>query len=88
MTDSDNTIEISVLFFAQAHELAGTARRALVLPVSATVGDAAATLGQEHPRLEPLLEKCRMAVDQEFVDATQKLEDGSELAVIPPVSGG
>ena len=70
--------------FAALRELAGTAERELELPEGTRVGDVWATLpelGAEPPGL-------LYAVNKEYVAAEHELEDGDELAVIPPVSGG
>lgn len=79
---------IHVLLFAGLREIA----RAQILPVEidddATAGDLLAALGRQHPALAPLLPPCRVAVDQEFVDAGAPLRGAREVAVIPPVSGG
>lgn len=79
---------IHVLLFAGLREIA----RAQTLPVEidddATAGDLLAALGRQHPPLAPLLGPCRVALDQEFVDARAPLRGVGEVAVIPPVSGG
>ena len=88
MADGNETIEVSVLFFARAHELAGRARDSLVLPKHSTVAQAEEALRRKFPLLGAHIDRCRIAVDQEFAEPSRELEDGSELAVIPPVSGG
>ncbi len=45
-------------------------------------------LAGRHPRLTPVLARCRIAVDQDFVPEDAAVRDGAEVAVIPPVSGG
>ena len=88
MSSSQNRIEVTVLFFARAHELAGTTRESLSLPASATVAEAEQVLRERYPLLAKLLDSSRIAVDEEFADPGQKLRNGAVLAVIPPVSGG
>lgn len=88
MTSGGETIAVSVLFFARARELAGTTGATLALRAPATVGDARAALTETYPALGKYLDSCRLAVDQEFSAMDRPLEDGSELAIIPPVSGG
>ena len=79
---------IHVLLFAGLREIA----RAQTLPVEidddATAGDLLAALGRQHPALAPQLPPCRVAVDQELVDAGAPIRGAREIAVIPPVSGG
>jgi molybdopterin synthase catalytic subunit len=79
---------ITVLFFAQARERAGTARRSLELPAGSSVADALAALGKAHPDLEPLWPHLAVALDRQLVEHGRALRDGAELALLPPVSGG
>ncbi len=81
-------MEITVLFFARARELAATDTVSIELPESAHVSDAIGVLGQRFPELGPLLGSCRTAVDEEFAACEAPLRDGCVLAIIPPVSGG
>ncbi|MCZ6795325.1 MAG: molybdopterin converting factor subunit 1 [Planctomycetota bacterium] len=84
----EEQIEVNVLFFARAHELAGTSRDTMVLRRGATVAEAQDALGRKFPRLAGLLERSRIAVDEEFASPSRTIDDGAVLAVIPPVSGG
>lgn len=79
---------ITVLFFAQAREHAGTARSTLELPAGSRVADALARLERAHPALGPLWPHLAVAVDRHLVRGDAALEDGAELALLPPVSGG
>jgi len=88
MTTERQTIGVRVLFFARAHELAGTSRGTLELPAGARVADAQAELRSKYPALAPFIDRCRIAVDEEFAEPERELTEGCELAVLPPVSGG
>jgi molybdopterin synthase catalytic subunit len=81
-------LTLNVLYFAHVRERAGTAREALALPSGATVRDAVAAIVHRHPGVAELLPALRVALDGEFVDLGTALGDGSELVLIPPVSGG
>jgi len=76
-----------VLFFAGARDAAGTARETLS-SAPATVAELRRALAAAHPRLGPVLARCRIAVDQEFAEDEAPLRDGAEVAVVPPVAGG
>jgi len=78
---------IQVLYFAGARDAAGAARETLAA-APATVGDLRRSLAAAHPALARILERCRIAVDQEFAEDAAALRDGAEVAVVPPVSGG
>jgi molybdopterin synthase catalytic subunit len=78
---------VSVLYFAGARDAAGTSGETLPR-TPRTVGDLRQALADAHPRLGPVLARCRIAVDQEFADDSVALRDGAEVAVVPPVAGG
>jgi molybdopterin synthase catalytic subunit len=78
-------MRVTVLYFAAARERTGTSRDTLDLPEGATARDALAAAVEKHEALRPIADKLRVAVDQEF-NGTPR--EGSEVALIPPVSGG
>ena len=80
--------DVTLLYFAQAEERCGCARETLHLPPLLELADLREQLGTRHPRLRELLPHCRFALDQSFASGALALREGSELAVIPPVSGG
>ncbi len=77
-----------VLLFARARELAGQGRLRVEVADGATVGDLRLALAVAEPRLVDLLRRSAVAVDQEFAGDEVVLESGSEIALLPPVSGG
>jgi molybdopterin synthase catalytic subunit len=81
-------MRVTVLYFAAARERAGTDRESLELPAGATAGQAKARALELHPALRPIAGQLRLAVDRSFAPDAQPLSDGSEVALIPPVSGG
>ena len=54
----------------------------------ATTADLRTALARDHPRLAVLLERSALAVNAEFAAADQQLQEGDEIALLPPVSGG
>ena len=76
-------MRVTVRLFAALRERAGTGKRELELPAGATAGDvfAALGLGDEPSGLS-------YAVNREYADRSAALQDGDEIAVITPVSGG
>ena len=76
-------MEVTVRLFAMLRERAGVPELTLELPEGARVSDALDSLEGLAEGI-PLV----MAVNREYADATQVLDSGDELALIPPVSGG
>ena len=81
-------MQIQVKLFALLREMAGTDTVALEIPNAANAGQALYALSQLHPVLQPYLDNVRLALNMDFVDETASLDEGDELHLIPPVSGG
>jgi len=81
-------MRVTMLYFAAARERAGVSSEGLELPEGATAAQALAAACERHPALSAIAAKLRIAVDQDFAQPDRKLREGSELALIPPVSGG
>jgi molybdopterin synthase catalytic subunit len=80
-------MQIAVRCFATLRELAGD-RMSLSLPAGASVADAWAVLAQEHPALVPHRPFVRAARNGAYADWEAQLEEGDQVAFLPPVSGG
>ena len=76
-------MNVRVRLFAALRERAGAGSVDLALPDGAVVADVwgALPLGDEPPGI-------LFAVNRAYSDRAQTLEDGDEVALIPPVSGG
>lgn len=79
---------ITVKLFASLRREAGTDELTLELPPGATAGDAVAALRSGPLPWLPARETFAVAVDREYAADATPLEDGCELALVPPVSGG
>lgn len=82
-------MKVSVHYYAAAKELAGCP--------SATFEVSSETLTQEQlrdavtgrfPALAGFVERMRLAVNGDFVDASELIRDGDRVDVLPPVAGG
>jgi len=81
-------MQVTIHFFARARDLAGTPAASLSLPDAATVGQLRRHLALAYPKLASLLERSAVAVDNEYADDDRRLSSESEVALLPPVSGG
>src|SRR5439155_21487617 len=80
-------MNVQVRLFASAREAAGVGHLLLELRDGATVRDALAAITTQHP-LVGEIPRMVIAKDREYASLDETLADGSELALIPPVSGG
>jgi molybdopterin synthase catalytic subunit len=81
-------VQVTVLLFARLREVVGEGHIQLELPAGADAGTAYAALAAVAPELGAMRSKVRCAVAGEYADWGTILEDGAELALIPPTAGG
>ena len=81
-------MNVSVRLFARAKDLAGADHVTVFLPAGSTVGELRRRLVKEEPALAGILERCALAVNNEFADDTLTVPAQAEIALLPPVSGG
>ena len=79
---------VTVRLFAYLSDCVGTDRLQLDLEAGSHVSHAQSALISRFPALDPWLSRLRTAVNAAYQDADFPLNDGDELALIPPVSGG
>lgn len=79
---------VTVLYFAAARERAGRASESVEVGDGASAGDVLDAAIAQHPALAALRPHLRVAVNEAFVSLDERVADGAEVALIPPVSGG
>jgi MoaE-MoaD fusion protein len=80
-------VTVTVRLFASLRERAGVGRLTRTVPEGTTAGALLAALQEDLPALRAT-GRIALAVNSEYTSADQRLADGDELALIPPVSGG
>lgn len=81
-------MKVRVLFFSQLKEIAGASQSEEEIAERATVADLLANLYARLPRLQMWDENILVGVGVEFVDRNYVLQNGDEVAIMPPVQGG
>jgi molybdopterin synthase catalytic subunit/molybdopterin converting factor small subunit len=81
-------MKIRLLAFASAADALGSGEREIELPDGSRISDLRARLDRDHPQLAPLWSRLAIAVDGRIVPAGTILQEGAEVALLPPVSGG
>ncbi len=79
---------VKVLFFASVRDLVGDAQRMVSLANGSTVADLIAELALAHKRFIEMAPSLMVSVNQEYMSRDTVLNEGDEVAFIPPVSGG
>jgi MoaE-MoaD fusion protein len=81
-------LPVTVHYFAIVRELLGRASEERAIEHDTTIDDLMRDLEAEQPRLRALRRSLMFMVNEEYADPGHRLEDGDEVALIPPVSGG
>ena len=81
-------MRLRVKLFAVARQRAGQAEIEVELPEQATVRQLRGALVEQFPPLVDVLAHTRIAVNSDYAADDFSLSSASEIALIPPVSGG
>jgi molybdopterin synthase sulfur carrier subunit len=81
-------MKLEVRLFARARDAAGAERVTVDLPAQARVVDLRAALAADYPKLASLAPSLLVAVGNDYAGDQAILEQHSEIACFPPVSGG
>jgi molybdopterin synthase sulfur carrier subunit len=81
-------VTVTVKLFAAYQEVCGVSEFKLDLPENTPVVTVRDRLIAEHPELEQWQAITRFGVNLQFVEPETLLQDGDEVVLIPPVSGG
>lgn len=79
---------ITLRHFAIIRETVGAEVETRAVPDGTTAADIAAALSAAYPRIAGLLRTSPVMVNAAYADLDKALEDGDEVAFIPPVAGG
>ena len=81
-------MKITIRFFAMLREVVGTDSISLELSGSKPVFDVVKEIQVAFPGLEKYTSITSFAVNGEYAKRDVMLQDGDELALLPPISGG
>ncbi|KAJ1357381.1 hypothetical protein KIN20_015517 [Parelaphostrongylus tenuis] len=88
---TEDPVEVKVLFFGRARELMDCDERRACLPRNVPYHRLKELIFEEiFKDLNAISSSCVLAVDQKYVNDNKmvKLNEFSEVAIIPPLSGG
>ena len=81
-------MKVCVKLFAAAREIIGGSEIDVEATEGASIAEVRTALRTAVPHLASLLLNSRWAVNNEFVTDATLVDENSEVALIPPVSGG
>lgn len=79
---------VTVRLFARLREIAGTDELQRPAGEQATVRDVWDAMAREWPALGPYAASLSCAVNAQYARMATPVNDGDEVAFLPPVSGG
>jgi MoaE-MoaD fusion protein len=81
-------MHVRLLFFATLKDIVGARQMQVDVPAGSTVSDVLSHLESTYPRIKEYRPIVLTAVNEEYVDQAARVQDGDEVAIFPPVSGG
>jgi molybdopterin synthase catalytic subunit len=81
-------MKIAVKLFAVARQRVGQGTIEVEVPVGLTVRQLRTTLAEQFPPLADILPHIRIALNNEYATDANPITATTEIALIPPVSGG
>ena len=83
-----SSVTVSVAYFAQARELAGTKEDKFVLHDPADMNHLFSEIMNAHPKLQGIRDVLSSLVNGRAVWENVVLNDGDHVTLFPPVGGG
>lgn len=81
-------IDIVVKFFAMVRQTVGKRKMDLDIKKGTKVNELVEDLIEDYPELDNIREILIVSVNKKTAADDQILEDGDEVAIMPPVTGG
>jgi molybdopterin converting factor subunit 1 len=81
-------MRVKVLLFGRLHELAGLRELECEVPREAKVATVWQAVTGRFPSVGPYARSVSAAVNAEFAKMTTAVDEGDEVAFLPPVAGG
>lgn len=81
-------MRVRIRLFGRLHDLAGASELERDVPDEATVAGVWQRLASEFPAMATYGRSVSAAVNADFSRMATRLNDGDEVAFLPPVSGG
>ena len=80
-------IHVTVLYFAQIHEITKVKREIMELSENALIKNLLSMILTRYPDIK-YIKNIKVSVNYEIVNPNTILNDNDEVALLPPISGG
>ena len=82
------SVRVRILFFGQLKDVIGKGEDSQEITPGTTLSDLLAGYGTRFPKFQLFAASIACSVNQEYATAATVLQDGDEIGLLPPVSGG
>ena len=83
-----STIHITLLYFAGAKEATGVRMESIELLKNTSIKELLSQLSITYPKIRDMLNTIQVSVNYKVADKGTILNEGDEVAIMPPISGG
>jgi MoaE-MoaD fusion protein len=81
-------MQVTLLFFATLKDIVGARQLQFEVPSGSTINDILTRLEASYPRFKDYRPVLLTAINEDYVGKDARINDGDEVAIFPPVSGG
>ncbi len=81
-------MQVKVLFFGVLRDMLGKTEETIDVPAGARLSCLLDRYSEQAPKFKGLLPSLAVSLNQEYASRNAALNDGDEVALLPPVSGG
>ncbi len=81
-------IRITVLYFANVKDITGVKKETMNLTPDTSIKKLLTNISSKYPAIKSILDVVKISVNYKMMEMNTILNDGDEVALLPPVSGG
>ncbi len=81
-------MRVQILFFGLVKDVVGRSQESLEVAEGSSLESVFDNFAERYPKFKELRKSLVLARNQQFSSGAETLEDGDEIAFLPPVSGG
>jgi len=81
-------VRVKVRFYSAHREIVGKAEEEIKIEKSITINDLMEKLIEKYPELEKIRDSTLYSLNHRYAKGDERLKDGDEIAIFPPVEGG
>lgn len=81
-------MKITLRFFGQLRELAKCDKAEIEIKSGTKIGDLMWLVGERFPNMREHLKVVSFSIDNEYAAKDTILNEGNEVSLLPPISGG